>query len=182
LDIENQQQKVLPLYPEAKIDISKRYTYNYQNDPTGISVIVSAENSEKNGFGKPLPGGKVRIYQENNKHLLILGEDIIPHVPVAEELKLKIGQAFDIVAERQLVERQREVKNSEKLKISIDFRNRKKDDIEIYVIEPVARRGDYKILSSSIKVHKQVANQVEFIVPVKASQSNLLEYEILYNW
>ena len=68
------------------------------------------------------------------------------------------------------------------MKISIDFRNRKKEDIEIVVTEPITRRYEYRILSSNINVHKQEANQVEFIVPVKANETNTLDYEILYSW
>ena len=68
------------------------------------------------------------------------------------------------------------------MKISIDFRNRKNEDIEILVTEPIIRRYDYRILSSNIKVHKKEAKQVEFIVPVKANQTSTLDYEILYTW
>ena len=182
INLKNQQQKVLALYPETEIDISKKFTYNHQKDPTGISIIISAINSKKNGFGKPLPAGRVRVLKKDQNGLLILGEDNISHIPVEEEIKLNIGQAFDVVAQRQILERNREGKNSEKMKISINFRNRKKEDIEIHVTEPIARRGNFRILSSNIKVHKKSANKVEFIVPLKTNQSNILEYEILYNW
>jgi len=86
------------------------------------------------------------------------------------------------MAERKILDRKREGKNNEKMKIIIDFRNRKDEDIEILVTEPITRRYDYRILSSNIKVHKKEAKQVEFIVPVKANQTNKLEYEILYSW
>lgn len=180
--LENQQQKILPLYPIQKSEISKIYNYNYQKDPTGISVIVSAKNSAENGLGYPLPKGIVRIYKKYDNHLLILGEDNIPHTPPDEKIDLKIGKAFDIIAERKILDQKKEGKNNERMKISIDFRNRKDQDIEILVTEPVISRYEYKILSSNIKIHKKEAKQVEFIVPLKANQTNILEYEILYNW
>jgi hypothetical protein len=182
ITLENQQQKMLPLYPIQETEISKIYTYHYQKDPTGISVVISALNSKDSGLGHPLPAGTVRILKKEDDRLIILGEDRISHTPVEEEIKLKIGQAFDIIAERKVLDRKREGKNNEKMKISIEFRNRKNEDIEILVTEPITRRYDYRILSGNIEVYKKEAKQVEFIVPVKANQTNTLEYEILYTW
>ena len=182
LTLENQQQKILPLYPQQNTDISKFFNYNHQQDPTGVSVMISVLNSAENGLGHPLPHGTVRIYKSDNDQLLILGVDNIAHTPKDEKLKIKIGKAFDIVAERKILDRKREGKNNERMKITIDFRNRKSEDVDILVTEPITRRYDYRILSSNIEVYKKEAKQVEFIVPVKANQTNTLDYEILYSW
>ncbi len=80
------------------------------------------------------------------------------------------------------MERSREGKNSEKNKIAIEFRNRKKDDIEILVTEPTPQRRDSRIVSSNYKVFRKVADRVEFMIPVKAGESAILNYEILYTW
>jgi hypothetical protein len=169
ITLENQQQKILPLYPVQNTDITKIYNYHHQKDPSGISVMISVL-------------GMVRIYKIHEDQLLIVGEDIIAHTPIDEEIKLKIGTAFDIMAERKILDRKREGKNNEKMKITIEFRNRKNEDIEILVTEPITRRYDYRILSSNIKVHKKEAKEGVFIVPVKANQTNKLDYEILYSW
>jgi hypothetical protein len=182
ITLENHQQKVLPLYSIQETDISKIYMYHYQKDPTGISVVLSALNSKEKGLGQPLPSGSVRILKKDYNRLIILGEDNLPQTAIGEEINLKIGQAFDIMAERTVLERKKEGKNNEKMKISITFRNRKDENIEILVTEPITRRYDYRILSSNIEVHKKEAKQIEFIVPVKAKQMNTLEYEILYSW
>jgi len=182
ITLENQQQKILPLYPRQNTDISKIYNYHHQKDPTGISVMITAVNSIQSGMGHPLPSGIVRIYKAEDDQLLIIGEDKISHTPKDEKIEIKIGKAFDIIAERKILDRKREGKNNEKMKISINFRNHKDEDIEILVTEPITRRSDYRILSSNIKVHKKEAKHVEFMVPVKANQTNVLEYEILYSW
>jgi hypothetical protein len=182
ITLENQQQKIVPLYPVKNSEFSKIYTYHHQKDPTGISIVISAVNSKNSGLGNPFPAGLVRILKKEHDQLIILGEDKIFHTPIDEEIKLKIGQAFDIIAERKVLDRKREGKNNEKMKIFIEFRNRKDKDIEIVVTEPITRRYDYRILSSNLEVHKKEAKQVEFIVPVKANQTNTLEFEILYTW
>jgi len=182
ITLENQQQKILPLYPLLNAEISKIYNYHYQKDPSGVSVIISAQNSAEKGLGHPLPQGVIRIYKKHGDQLLIVGEDNINHTPEDEKIELKIGKAFDILVERKVLDRKREGKNNEKMKITIEFRNRKNEDVEILVTEPITRRYDYRVLSSNIKVYKKEAKQVEFIVPVKANQTNVLNYEILYSW
>ena len=182
ITLEDQQQKILSLYPTRRTDISKIYTYHYQKDAKSVSVEVATVNSKDKGLGYPLPSGLVRIQKQDGDQLLILGEDNISHTPVGEEIKLKIGQAFDIMAERKVLDRKREGKNNEKMKISIEFRNRKNENIEIHVTEPVTRRHEYRILSSNIDIHKKDSRQIEFIVPVKSNQTSTLEYEILYTW
>lgn len=183
ITLENNQQKILPLYPLLNAQISKIYKYHHQIDPSGVSVVISAQNSDEKGLGYPLPQGVVRIYTEHgDDQLLIVGEDNITHIPKDEKIDLKIGKAFDILVERKVLDQKREGKNNEKIRINIEFRNRKNEDVEILVIEPITRRYDYRILSSNIKVHKKEAKQVEFIIPVKANETNVLDYEILYSW
>ena len=133
-------------------------------------------------MGNPLPSGTVKIYGIDNDQLVILGENRISHTPVEEEVKLEIGKAFDIKAERKVLDRKKEGKNSEKMKIEVEFRNWKSEDVEILVTEPFTRRTDIRILSSNYDIHHKEAKHVEFIVPVKAKQTNRLEYEVLYTW
>ncbi len=182
ISIDNHQKKQLRLFPELNSGISKTFGYNYQKDLNDISVLISAKNTKKNGLGIPLPMGRIRVYKKEKEELFILGEHNILHIPRDEKISIEIGKAFDIKAERTILNRKRETKNTEKLQIAIEFRNRKSEDIEIHVTEPVSRNRDYRILANNINVHKKDAGKVEFIVPVKAKQSNTLNFEILYTW
>ena len=123
-----------------------------------------------------------RMTTKETGQLLILGENRVSHIPRDEEISIEIGKAFDIKAERTIINRKRETKNTERLQIAIEFRNRKSEDIEILVTEPVSRSRDYRILDNNFSVHKKDAGKVEFIVPVKGRQSQTLNYEILYSW
>jgi hypothetical protein len=178
----NMVEKQISFFPPLNIKISKSFNYNYQKDAENIAVIVTAKNTDKNGLGFPLPMGRVRIYKESSAQRLILGEDNIGHIPVDEDMEIKVGNAFDIKAERTIVERTREGKNSEKNQIEIEFRNRKSEDIEILVTEPIPRHRDSRIISSNYKVYRKLADQIEFMIPVQAGESTSLNYEILYTW
>ena len=53
----------------------------------------------------PMPAGIVRVYQADSKGgMQFVGEDRIDHTPKDETLNLKIGNAFDVVAERKQID------------------------------------------------------------------------------
>src|SRR3989338_1110093 len=76
--------------------------YREENPKQPVAVYVSAKNSKDNHLGMPLPEGIVRTYKQDAAgSLQFIGEDRIKHTPKDEEVRLKIGEAFDVVAERR---------------------------------------------------------------------------------
>ena len=66
-----------------------------------VQVYYQFRNEEKAGLGMPMPSGVVRVYQADSKGgVQFVGEDRINHTPKDETLKLKIGNAFDVICER----------------------------------------------------------------------------------
>ena len=60
-----------------------------------------------------LPRGRVRLYQEDvDGAALLIGEDQIDHTPKGEQLRLYVGDAFDIVGERIQTDFRRPSENS----------------------------------------------------------------------
>ena len=181
-NLENNQTKSLLFFPGQKTPVDKLYNYNYSKDAEGISVLIKIENSKRAGLGNPLPSGRVRIYKKQKDHLMLLGEDLIDHIPAGEEISLEVGKAFDLLAERTITDRQRDSKNSERLKIAIELRNRKNEDVRILVTEPVSPYRTYRVISSNFEIHRQDSRKVEFYVPVAAGKSETLTFEMIYNW
>src|SRR5438094_4388074 len=59
-------------------------------------------NSQQNKLGMPLPAGTIRLYKRDDKgNQQFIGEDKIDHTPKDEDVRVKVGDAFDIVAERK---------------------------------------------------------------------------------
>ncbi len=181
-DLQNIETKQIPLFTSTVARANKSYNYNYQRDPENVSVFFSIENSKKNNLGIPLPEGQIRIYKRDHGRLLILGEDFISNTPKDEIVKIEVGKAFDIKAERSVLEQRREGKNTEKQKIAIELRNRKDDDVIINVVEPLIRHRNARILNSNYKVHQQTADKVEFLIPIKSGQTESLNFELIYTW
>jgi hypothetical protein len=180
--IKNNQTKQIQLFPSTKAKVSKIFQYNYREDVKKVSVIISTENSKANGLGMPLPTGKVRIYKKDGSDLEFIGEDRIDHTARDERIKIEIGKAFDVIAERKIAERKKTGKQSEKFHITIEIRNHKKENISVQVIEPVFGYRNYEILKSNFNPVKKDAKAIEFLIPVKANSASTLNYELLYTW
>jgi len=147
-----------------------------ESDKTKVGVYVSLDNSKKNGMGMPLPKGIVRVYKKDSAgSLQFIGEDRIDHTPEDETIRIKMGDAFDVVAER--VQTNFEVLSSGHLYRSsykLTLRNHKSEDITVQVVELMA--GDWTITTSSQKFEKEASHRVRFDVPVKAKGSSELTY------
>lgn len=143
-----------------------------------VGVYISLENASKNGMGMPLPKGVVRVYKQDSQEALqFVGEDRIDHTPKDETLRIKMGDAFDVVAER--VQTSFEVLSSGHLYRSaykVTLRNHKPEAITVAAVESVS--GDWKITQSSHEYTKESVGRVRFDVPVAADGSAELTYTI----
>ena len=69
---------------------------------TKVAVSLEFENSEKRKLGMPLPKGIVRVYKRDKAGgRQFLGEDEIDHTPRDEKVRIRVGDAFDVVGERK---------------------------------------------------------------------------------
>ena len=67
-----------------------------------INVIVELQNKKENNLGFPLPKGVVRVYKQDAEgSLQFVGEDSIDHTPKDEKIRIKMGNAFDVVGSPQ---------------------------------------------------------------------------------
>ena len=129
-------------------------------------------------MGMPLPKGIVRVYKKDAAgSLQFIGEDHIDHTPEDETIRIKMGDAFDVVAER--VQTSFEVLSSGHLYRSaykVTLRNHKPEDITVQVVELMS--GDWAITASSHPSEKEASHRVRFDVPVKSKGSAELTYTV----
>jgi hypothetical protein len=155
------------------------YTQQYGGEKgLKVGVYQEFENRERDGLGVPLPAGTVRLYKaDTDGTLQLVGEDRIDHTPRDETVVLKVGEAFDIVADRRQTEFQVVASGhvwEEAFEVVI--RNHKQDDVVVQVVEPLP--GDWRMLSNSHDFEKLDAFTVRFDVPVKAGGEATLRYRI----
>jgi hypothetical protein len=141
-----------------------------------LKPAVFLEFDNKGGqLGKPLPKGVVRAYLKDSAgRAQFVGEDWIPHTARNEKVRLKLGEAFDVTADRVQTSFS---KLSDKLYESsyrIDLRNAKDEAVTVKVLEPLP--GDWEITQSSRPHRKESSRIAAWDVEVPASGSTRLEY------
>jgi hypothetical protein len=135
------------------------------------------DNSEKAGLGVPLPAGKVRVFKPDvDGSLEFLGEDMIDHTPRNEEVKLYVGDAFDVVVTREQKDFNRVSDHVFIESYEIKIANHKDSNITVTVSEHIY--GEWKITSSSHSHKKIKADTAEFEVPVGANAETILTYTV----
>lgn len=115
-----------------------------------VQIRLSFSNSKNNGLGIPLSAGVVRVFkQDTDGQLEFIGEDQIGHTPENEMINLYLGNAFDIIGERKVLERKQADARTWEETIEITLRNHKDEDVKVTVIEHFY--GDWEIIDVKIK-------------------------------
>jgi hypothetical protein len=155
-----------------------------QESNNKVGVFMTFKNDQKSGLGIPLPKGKVRVYKrDDDGKEQFIGEDQIDHTPKDEEIKLYLGNAFDIVGERAQTDFKsfaagRVVEES----IQIKVRNHKKDAADVMVYEHPWRWNQWEITKSNVEYTKVDQSTVRFPVTVGKDGEKVINYTIRYSW
>jgi hypothetical protein len=179
--------KQVSLLEAADLAVERRYTVRahagfFRGGGTGPErqdVLVSYEfaNREQNRLGVALPAGIVRVYgQARDGKRQLLGEDRIGHTPRNETVKLTVGKAFDIVAERVRKDYRRVSDRVHRTEWEITLRNQKDEDVTIEVREQVG--GQWEVLRSTLPHTRVSAQEILFTVPVGKEISAVLAYTV----
>jgi len=89
---------------------------------------------------------------------------------------VKMGDAFDVVAERKQTEWRKLAPGLYEVSFEIKLRNHKETPVTVSVIEPIP--GDWEILQNSHDYEKVEAHTVQFDVPVKKDEEAKLRYRV----
>ncbi len=155
--------------------------YDQRTNKQKVGVFLELENTEKNNLGLPLPKGTIRVYKEDKDGgLQFIGEDRIDHTPKDEKIKMKIGEAFDVVGERIQTEYKHLGWNLYEVAFEVSLRNHKKEDIRVLVEEPIP--GDWEMLSNTHPYEKLQSNLIRFEVPVAKDKEVKVKYRIRFKY
>jgi len=149
-----------------------------------VMVMLEFTNGEEQGLGVPLPKGTLRVYKEDvDGSTLLIGEDSIDHTPRDEDIRLYIGDAFDVVGERVQTDFRVDYDDDwMEESFEITLRNHKDEDIVVRVVEHLFRWTQWQILDASEDFEKLDAQTIEFQVPVEADGETVVTYTVLYEW
>lgn len=152
---------------------------------TKVDVWLKFRNDKASGMGMPLPAGRIRVSQQDKADgsLEFIGEDKIDHTPKDEDVRVKLGTAFDVVGER----RQTDFALNSKGRVmeeafEIRIRNHKDQAVDVVVRENLYRWSQWTLLSQSVPSEKKDARTVEFPVRVAAGGEAVVTYRVRYTW
>ncbi len=186
--IKDNQTKQLSLLSSSEIPITKeliyygaadyyRTTYGAPMSNQKVAVYLEVKNSKENRLGLPLPKGKVRVYKADaSGSQQFVGEDWIDHTPKDESVKIKLGNAFDLVGERTQKDFRKLASNLYEVEWEIALRNHKTEAQTVTVIEPVP--GDWQVVSSSHTYEKIQAHTLKYQITVPKEGAAKLAYRV----
>lgn len=187
--LKNNETKQISLLSAGNFNVKKELALNGQpyyfqgyNNPgepirEKIGVFVSFKNSNENSLGQPLPAGIVRVYKADNTGAQqFVGEDRIDHTPKDEMVRIKLGDAFDVVADRKQTDYKAIARRVFEYAYEIRIRNHKEEDVTVVVNEPIG--GDWEIVNSTFPAEKTAAFAARFNVPVAKDGEALLSYRV----
>jgi hypothetical protein len=186
--IKNQQTKQLSLMSAADVPITKHLIYygaqDYYRNSYGtpisnqkVAVLLEIKNSADHRLGRPLPKGKVRVYKaDSGGSQQFIGEDWIDHTPKDERVKIKLGEAFDVVGERTQKDWKKLGGGVWEVEWEISLRNHKAQEQTVTVVEPVP--GDWQVLHATHKFDKPEAHTLKFEVPVPKEGAAKVIYRV----
>ncbi len=195
--ISSNQTKQVSLLTASQVPVNKEFLlqgneYYYQSSygdigqKMKVGVYVEFKNKEKTGLGLPLPKGIVRVYKKDKTgNAQFIGEDNIDHTPKNEDVRLKLGDAFDITADKKQTNFEKrhafgKYSYAYESSYEIKIKNAKSEAVTVVVREPVP--GDWKMLEHSHKFKKVAAGTAEWHINVPAEGSSTLEYTVLVRY
>jgi hypothetical protein len=186
------QTKQVALMSAKHISIAKQfllsganYYYFSQSADLGqmpkVEVFFEFRNSGDD-LGVPLPKGIVRVYKKDSQgNAQFVGEDQIDHTPGNRSIRLKLGEAFDVTADKKQTDFKRSGGEGRhngvvEAAFQIVLKNANKEPITVVVREPVP--GDWTMVSESHPHARRVSGIAEWKISIPANGKSALAYRV----
>jgi hypothetical protein len=191
--IKEKQSKQVALMQADSVQVKKEFVLNGQNyyysNKVGdlgkkikVGVFVELKNSKEAGIGQPLPAGTMRVYKKDSSgSLQFVGEDRIDHTPENEMVRLKLGDAFDVTADKKQTHFKKLSGFSRfnyvyETAFEMILKNAKEEAVTVRVEEPVP--GDWEILEESAPHVKESASAAVWQIKVEPKSSTPLTWRV----
>ena len=192
----NQQAKQVTLFGHSKIPVSKKYrltggSHYYRNkfpkieDKQNASVSLQFNNHQSSNLGISLPQGIVRSYKaDDNDQLQFVGESRINHTTVDEIVRLDLGNATNIFAEKKqtdfkILSRNANARLTTESAYEITIHNTGNNNIDLDIEEPIP--GDWQVINESLSHKKMNSATAKWKIRIPAHSKQILRYKVKIN-
>lgn len=146
------------------------------------AVLIEVHNVKDAGLGQPLPGGVIRVYKKDGAgQTHFVGEDTIRHTPEQGTIRLHLGEAFDVTADKVQSD-YKKFKQADssgfifESEYAIRLNNARNEEVTVTVQESIP--GEWEILSESVQHTRSSAQLASWTVPIPPKGSASLTYRI----
>lgn len=167
----------VPIHKTLELRGSDSYYYTQSDDlGTKLKVGVYETFTNKGGdLGIPLPGGIVRLYKNDKGGTSqFLGSDRIDHTPRNEDVRLHLGDSFDVTANKKQTDFKLPGNCTYQSSYEVVVKNAKTDPAEVLVVEPIP--GDWTITQENLPHQKTSSSTASWTLNVPPSGSKTLDY------
>jgi hypothetical protein len=191
--IQNNQTKQVALLSATGVPVHREYVLQNNNVEwwyqarhpdlqKGLKPSVYLRFENRGGqLGIPLPAGTVRAYMpDSSGGSQLIGEDAMAHTAKSEQVALRLGEAFDLTADRVQTDFRAVSERSRQSSYRIELRNADSKPVTVTVREPL--HGDWKITSESQEHMKESAGSAVWQVRVPGEGKAVLEYTAVVSW
>jgi hypothetical protein len=182
-DLESKENITVRMY--GPLDVGYTKTYVFENSERRqkeepLQVKLRMDNTESNGLGISLPGGKVEMYSYSEMGgLEYIGTDNIGQVPKGQHTTLTSGRAFDVIGKRRVLNYDRQRKSEEAV-IEIQVNNTRTESVNVQLVEHI--NGDWIIKHESINYQKKDASTIQFPFSLGAGETKYVTYTYRKEW
>jgi hypothetical protein len=188
--IAQNQIKQVALMSASGVAVKKEYelqaggSYYYRSRYVGVikrpvNVFLAFKNDKASNLGLPMPRGVVRIYKRDTKgKALFVGEDRMDHTPEGNDVRLRMGKAFDVTAERRQVDYVPRVygRRTYESEHEITLKNARPKAVTVIVREVIG--GQWEMLRKTHDYAKVSANLAEWRINVPGKGRAVLRYRV----
>ena len=195
-DLADQQSKQVALLSATAVPVEKQYVVKGRGQQFGgrssgvlkqdVGVYLFLHNDEESNLGLPVPAGVVRVYKDDSAgRIQFVGEDRIDHTAKDEDLRLKLGNAFDVTAERvqtvfRKVASQGQYNFSAEVGQKITLGNARDEAVIVTVQEQLP--GDWELMAETAEHRQLSSGLLEWRINVPPGASAELEYVALIRY
>lgn len=147
-----------------------------------VGVFVEFDNKEASRLGMPLPKGVIRVYKKDSAgNAQFVGEDNIDHTPKNETVRLKLGDAFDVTADKKQTDFKKlpnPAKGSALFESAYEIvlKNAKKESVTVTVQEPIP--ADWKMVKENHPHVKATSSTATWKITIPAEGKTTLNYRV----
>ena len=167
----------VPLRKTLELRGSQSYYFNADADlgaklPVGAYLTFTNKGGD---LGVPLPGGLVRLYKNDPSGAsLFLGADRIDHTPRNQDVRLHVGDSFDVTANKKQLAFHALGDCTFRSDYRIVVSNAKTEAADVLVVEPIP--GDWTIEAESSRHVKTSSATATWTLRVPPDASTTLDY------